>query len=135
MISRTCALRDIGFDSHHFVGRYCTDTMIATANQVATVIEDIQDRNDNGRVYYGSGGYRLSRPVLAGKDSKKTFESIPTVDVANVFSPDFEVRNAIAKEVAKACEEVGFFYAINPPVSYEKMSAYLHVSPNIALPC
>ena len=66
----------------------------------------------------------MSRPVLTGVDAKKTFDSIPTVDVANIFSPDLEVRRAIAQNVAKACEEVGFFYAVNPPVSYEKMGRF-----------
>lgn len=88
---------------------------------VATVLADIQDRQDTSHVYYGSGGYRMSRPILTGENAKRTFDSIPTIDVANVFSPDLEVRKATAKEVAKVCEEVGFFYAVNPPVSYEKM--------------
>jgi isopenicillin N synthase-like dioxygenase len=72
-------------------------------------------------VYYGSGGYRLSRPVLTGAEAKKTFDSIPTVDVSRIFSEDSEERYAIAKEVARVAEEVGFFYAVNPPVSYEKI--------------
>lgn len=92
-----------------------------TVTSVATVIVALPGAEDHTRVHYDSGGYNLSRPILTGKDAKKTFNSIPTVDVANVFSPDLEVRKAIAREVAKASEEVGFFYAINPPVSYEKM--------------
>lgn len=63
----------------------------------------------------------MSRPVLTGQDAKDTFDSIPTVDVSKIFSPDLEVRWGIAKEVAKVCEEVGFFYATNPPISDEKM--------------
>ncbi|KAH8658227.1 hypothetical protein BX600DRAFT_514734 [Xylariales sp. PMI_506] len=102
-------------------------TVTATTTSLASVMDDIQDRQDMTRVYYGSGGYRMSRPVLTGANAKKTFDSIPTVDVSNVFSPDLEVRKAIAKEVAKAAEEVGFFYAINPPVSYEKMDAALDI--------
>ena len=98
--------------------------MATTTTSVATILTDIQDREDTSRVYYGSGGYRMSRPVLTGVDAKKTFDSIPTVDVANIFSPDLEVRRAIAQNVAKACEEVGFFYAVNPPVSYEKMGRF-----------
>lgn len=96
-----------------------------STTSMAAVMMDIQDRNDNTRVYYGSGGYRMSRPVLTGKDAKKTFDSIPTVDVANVFSPDIKERRAVAREVAKAAEEVGFFYAVNPPVSYEKMGPFI----------
>ncbi|KAI1370067.1 hypothetical protein F4677DRAFT_451767 [Hypoxylon crocopeplum] len=99
----------------------------ATLTSVATILTDIQDRTDTTRVYYGSGGYRMSRPVLTGSNAKKTFDSIPTIDVADIYSSDIEVRRAIAKEVAKACEEVGFFYAVNPPVSYEKMDAGLEI--------
>jgi hypothetical protein len=96
-----------------------------TITSVDSVMADLQDREDSTRVYYGSGGYRMFRPVLTGDKATKTFDSIPTVDVANVFSTNLEERKAIAREVAKACEEVGFFYAINPPVSYEKMGAYI----------
>ncbi len=70
----------------------------------------------------------MSRPVLMGDNAKKTFDSIPTVDVAHIFSPDLEVRKMIAKQVAKAAEEVGFFYAVNPPVSYEKMGTHLQTN-------
>lgn len=95
--------------------------MSVTTTSTATVLLDIQDARDSSRVYYESGGYRLSRPVLTGSQKKETFDSIPTVDVANIFSPNIEVRQGIAKEIAEACEKVGFFYAVNPPVSYEKM--------------
>ncbi|CAK7224803.1 hypothetical protein SBRCBS47491_005677 [Sporothrix bragantina] len=88
-----------------------------------TVLANIQDPDDTKNVYYQSGGYRLSRPVLEGAQAKRTFDAIPTVDVSKIFSPDLEVRKAIAAEVGKVCEEVGFFYAANPPVSRDKMDA------------
>lgn len=81
----------------------------------------VNENEDTDRVYYITGGFRQSRPILKGKDAKKTFDSIPTIDVANVFSPDLGLRKAVAKEVAKAAEEVGFFYAANPPVSTQKI--------------
>lgn len=93
--------------------------MATTTIEAATIIARHHEEPD--KVSYISGGYRLSRPILIGEDAKKTFDSIPSVDVSNVFSPDLEVRKEIAREVAKVAEEVGFFYAINPPVSYEKM--------------
>lgn len=95
-----------------------------TATSFASVFSNIQPKDDKSRVYYGSGGYRLSRPVLTGAQAKKTFDSIPTVDVSNLFSEDPIARRAIAEEVAKAAEEVGFFYAVNPPVSHEKMGEW-----------
>lgn len=94
-------------------------TATQPVNPLITVMPDVE--HDPSRVWFTSGGYSKFRPVLSGESAKKTFESIPTVDVADIFSPDLDVRKAIAAEVAKACEEVGFFYAVNPPVSYEKM--------------
>ncbi|RDW84679.1 hypothetical protein BP6252_02269 [Coleophoma cylindrospora] len=73
------------------------------------------------RVYYIAGGYEQSRPILTGSAAKKTFDTIPVVDVSNVFSFSLEERQAVAKEVGRAAEEVGFFYAVNPPVSKAKM--------------
>lgn len=99
-----------------------TATATTTAAAI-TVLANIQDPGDTKNVYFQSGGYRLSRPVLTGQDAKRTFDSIPTVDVSGIYSPDPAVRRAIASEVAKVCEDVGFFYAANPPVSYEKMGA------------
>jgi hypothetical protein len=96
-----------------------TATTTMAADRIASVMPSIEE--DTTRVWYSSGGYSMFRPVLTGDKTKKTFETIPTVDVGNIFSPDINARKAIAAEVAKACEEVGFFYAINPPVSYEKM--------------
>ena len=76
---------------------------------------------DPNRVYFNAGGVLQSRPILSGAEAKKTFEVIPTVDVSNVFSEDLEVRKAVAKDLGTAASEVGFFYAVNPPVSTEKM--------------
>lgn len=76
---------------------------------------------DRNHVYYTAGGFPHSRPILRGDQARKTFESIPVVDVSNISSPDFAARQAVAAEVGKAAEEVGFFYALNPPVSTRKM--------------
>lgn len=104
--------------------------MATTAHaSLVSIIPDIQDRDDPNRVYYGSGGYRQFRPVLTGAQAKKTFDSIPLVDVSNIFSDDVNVRKAIAKEIAKVAEEVGFFYAVNPPVSFANMGKSRWPSP------
>ncbi|EXJ80551.1 hypothetical protein A1O1_08697 [Capronia coronata CBS 617.96] len=72
-------------------------------------------------VYFKSGDRLLYRPILTGANAKKTFDSIPTIDVADIFSPDLEVRRRIAKQIGQAAEEVGFMYLVNPPVKPEKM--------------
>lgn len=83
---------------------------------------------DPNRVYYRAGGFEQSRPILRGPDAKETFEFIPTVDMVNISSPDLEVRKKLATEVGQAMREVGFFYAINPPVETKLMGM---LSPNI----
>lgn len=76
---------------------------------------------DPNRVYYRAGGFEQSRPILKGVDATETFEFIPIVDVNDVFSPDLEVRKKLAGEIGRAVTEVGFFYAINPPVDVKLM--------------
>lgn len=76
---------------------------------------------DSNYVHYVMGGVAQKRAVLTGMEAKQTFNEIPSVDVSDVFSESLEVRKAIAAKLGKACEEVGFFYAVNPPVSKEKM--------------
>lgn len=76
---------------------------------------------DPERVYYRAGGFEQSRPILKGADAKETFEFVPIVDVSNVFSPDLDVRKKLATEIGRAVREVGFFYAVNPPVATKLM--------------
>jgi non-haem dioxygenase in morphine synthesis N-terminal len=80
---------------------------------------------DPNRVYYRAGGFEQSRPILQGPDAKETFEFIPTVNMANILSPDLELRKKLAAEVGQAMREVGFFYAINPPVDNKLMGTLL----------
>lgn len=51
--------------------------------------------------------------MLRGSAAKDTFESIPVVDVAGLFSNHPEDRRKVAENIGKACREVGFFYAEN----------------------
>ncbi len=76
---------------------------------------------DPNRVYYRAGGFEQSRPILKGADATQSFEFVPIVDVSNIFSPDLEVRKKLAKEIGRAVTEVGFFYAVNPPVATKLM--------------
>lgn len=75
---------------------------------------------DPNRVYYVAGGFQCSRPILTGDKAKPTFESIPTVDFSRI-NGSLEERKALAREVGLAASLVGFFYAVNPPVSSATM--------------
>ncbi|KFY42142.1 hypothetical protein V494_02576 [Pseudogymnoascus sp. VKM F-4513 (FW-928)] len=76
---------------------------------------------DPNRVYFRAGGFEQSRPILSGSDAKDTFEFIPIIDVTDIFSPYLEVRKKLAAEIGRAVKDVGFFYAVNPPVSTNLM--------------
>ncbi|KFX93731.1 hypothetical protein V490_04722 [Pseudogymnoascus sp. VKM F-3557] len=83
---------------------------------MAAIIE-----RDPNRVYFRAGGFEQSRPILNGSDAKDTFEFIPIIDTTDIFSPDLEVRKKLAAEIGRAVKDVGFFYAVNPPVSTNLM--------------
>lgn len=59
---------------------------------------------------------RGSRPVLRGAEAKQTFDSIPAIDMTNIWSEKFEERKAVADKIGDACRNVGFFYAENHPI-------------------
>ncbi|KAK5220812.1 hypothetical protein LTR47_011122 [Exophiala xenobiotica] len=73
---------------------------------------------DPNRVYYNSGGFDRSRPILTGADAKETFDQIPVIDFSEILSPSLEARQRLAEEVGYAARNVGFFYAKNAPVSH-----------------
>lgn len=56
------------------------------------------------------------RPILKGADAHETFNELPLIDMTDVASPSLAARQAVADKVAKACSNVGFFYAQNHPV-------------------
>ncbi|KAL3426332.1 2OG-Fe(II)oxygenase superfamily protein [Phlyctema vagabunda] len=70
-------------------------------------------------VTYHAGGKPGERPILVGADAKHTFNAIPRIDMAGMFSSDLTKRSRVADEVAKACREVGFFYAQDHQVPSE----------------
>jgi hypothetical protein len=88
---------------------------------------------DPNRVYYRAGGFEQSRPILRGPNAKDTFEFIPIVDVSNIMSPDLELRKKLAAEVGRAVREVGFFYAVNPPVDPKLMGIPIFKFRNILI--
>ncbi|EJU04295.1 Clavaminate synthase-like protein [Dacryopinax primogenitus] len=58
--------------------------------------------------YEGAFTGRRSISLTSGED--QPFTSIPTIDISLLFSPIVEERAAIARELADACEHVGFSY-------------------------
>jgi isopenicillin N synthase-like dioxygenase len=63
------------------------------------------------------------------------FTKIPTIDIAALFGGDAGARHAVAEEIGKACEEIGFFYIRNHGVAQSLIdqayacSAAFHHSP------
>jgi hypothetical protein len=87
--------------------------------------------NPNGRGSYGvadgkwvtfrargTTGRRLIRKP-GDEGYVDSFETIPVVDFTNLDHPDIEVRRKLAKELATAASECGFWSAINTPISQE----------------
>ena len=49
--------------------------------------------------------------------------SIPMIDVSGLYSADLASRAAVAGEIGRACDEIGFFYAVQHHVPLETMQA------------
>jgi len=54
---------------------------------------------------------RLTSTLL--ENLTPSFKEIPVIDLSAMNSPDLSERVALAKEIRKACENVGFFYISN----------------------
>lgn len=68
-----------------------------------------------------SGQWGHKREILRGDKAKPTFTEIPIVDMTDAFSDEFELRLKVAKNIASACEKVGFFYIKNHGVPQQLM--------------
>ena len=60
--------------------------------------------------------------------SRTTFERIPIVDVGALRAPDASARRAVAQEIARACEEVGFLYVANHGIAAGVIDALVAMS-------
>lgn len=49
--------------------------------------------------------------------------SIPVIDVSGLYSADIADRRRVADEIGRACDEIGFFYAVNHHVKLETIEA------------
>ncbi|KIW62937.1 hypothetical protein PV04_09824 [Phialophora macrospora] len=66
------------------------------------------------------------RPILTGKQMKKTFESIPQIDFRDMHGSSVE-RKRLADQVGSAFKECGFLYACNHGISEELQARVLDV--------
>jgi isopenicillin N synthase-like dioxygenase len=67
--------------------------------------------------------------------SRTAFERIPIVDVGALRAPDASARRAVAMEIARACEQVGFFYVANHGIAASAIDALVAKSRELfALP-
>lgn len=76
--------------------------------------------------HQGSWGHR--REVLKGEKAKPTFQEIPMIDMTSAFSDDFFARLEVAKSIAYACENVGFFYLKNHRIPRDLMEEIMDAS-------
>lgn len=74
-------------------------------------------------MHFGPFGSPAELPLAAGAaGAKPTFDSIPVVDLARLFSPSLADRQALAKDLYRACHDVGFFYAAGHGVPDETVA-------------
>ncbi|KAI1827389.1 Clavaminate synthase-like protein [Xylaria intraflava] len=77
--------------------------------------------------HFGPFGTPAQLPLAVGAAKKKTFDSIPVIDLRRIYSPSLAERKALAKELGQACRDVGFFYAsahgVDPRVASEAFRA------------
>lgn len=57
--------------------------------------------------FFKDNHWNNKREILTGEKAVETFEEIPVVDVAGIFSDSFEERLRVAQEIAVICKEVG----------------------------
>ncbi|KAF9649776.1 Clavaminate synthase-like protein [Thelephora ganbajun] len=60
--------------------------------------------------------------------TREAFSQIPVIDLNNIRSLDTTARGALAKEVKRACVDVGFFYVKNHGIPEETVEATMSAS-------
>jgi isopenicillin N synthase-like dioxygenase len=57
-------------------------------------------------------------------DARTTsFDSLPVIDVGDLFSPDLARRQAVAQTMGQACRDVGFMYIVNHGIAQHDIDA------------
>lgn len=78
--------------------------------------------------YFKDNHWNNKRAILTGEQAVRTFDEIPVVDLAGIFSDDFAERSRVAKEIAGICKQVGFMYIKNHGVPQELIDEMFKVS-------
>lgn len=63
----------------------------------------------------------LDRSDLGARTT--SFDSLPVIDIGDLFSPDLSRRQAVAQAMGKACREVGFMYVVNHGIARRDIDA------------
>lgn len=58
----------------------------------------------------------------------EAFSRIPVIDLADIRSPDSTTRKSLAREIKRACTDVGFFYVKNHGISERTIEAVISAS-------
>lgn len=63
----------------------------------------------------------LDRSDLGARTT--SFDSLPVIDIGDLFSPDLARRQAVAQAMGQACREVGFMYVVNHGIAQRDIDA------------
>lgn len=72
-----------------------------------TVLEAPKVEEPKYEYFFKDNHWNNKREILTGAKAVKTFDEIPVVDIAGIFSDSFEERLRVAQEIAVICKEVG----------------------------
>ena len=64
---------------------------------------------------------KLDRSDLDARTT--SFDSLPVIDVGDLFSPDLARRQAVAQTMGQACRDVGFMYIVNHGIAQHDIDA------------
>lgn len=84
-----------------------------------TIVDTVTQQEPEYVYFHYDGKYGHRREVLNGVKQKSTFTEIPLVDIDGIFSEDPAQHLCVAREIAKACKQCGFFYIKNHGVEQD----------------
>lgn len=74
---------------------------------LTTTLEATKTGEPKYEYFFKDNHWNNKREILTGHKSVNTFDEIPVVDIAGIFSDSFEERMRVAQEIAVICKEVG----------------------------
>lgn len=85
----------------------------AVREPAAKGLENVVDETQTVPLRLASGNGPVTRYVSRTAPRDATTDEIPIIDVSGIFSPNFDERLAVAKQVHAAATNTGFFYMRN----------------------